>query len=126
MFSVGDVVRFHSPTAGKEKFHLCLGRTDQGHLFVFLHLNSKSGFRGDYVLEDGQIPGLPKSPTGQTIVSFSAIVRMGGDRLLKFGAVKTGEIDGRLAGELAAYAKTVRVLTGVERALVAQSLESMF
>lgn len=69
---------------------------------------------------------MPKSPTGQTIVSFSAIVRMGGDRLLKFGAVKTGEIDGRLAGELAAYAKTVRVLTGVERALVAQSLESMF
>ena len=126
MFEPGDVVRFHSPTAGKVKFHLCLGMDKQGPLFAFLHLNSKSGFKADYILDDGLIPGLPQSATGQTVVSFSVIVRMGEARLTKFGATKTGEIDGHLAGELAAFAKTVASLNAAERALVVHALETLF
>lgn len=126
MFEAGDVVRFYSPTAGKEKFHLCLGCKDGDPVFAFLHLNSKSGYRGDYVLEDGQIRGLPRSPTDQTVVSFSVIVRMGEPRLKKFAATKTGEIDSHLAGDLAAFAKTVGALTAAERAFVVGALEKLF
>jgi hypothetical protein len=126
MFKAGDVVRFHSPTAGKEKFHLCLGHGEEGPLFAFLFLNSGSGYRGDYVLEDGQIPGLPKSPTGETVVSFSMIVRMGEERLEKFAATKTGEIDAHIAGELAAFAKTTSALTRSEQAFVVSALEALF
>ncbi|TYB83925.1 hypothetical protein [Oceaniovalibus sp. ACAM 378] len=126
MFKTGDVVRFFSPTAGKEKFHLCLGHGDSGPLFAFLYLNSGSGYRGDCVLEDGQIPGLPKSPTGESVVSFSLIIRMGEDRLKKFGAEKTGEVDAHLAGELAAFAESTAVLTRAEKAFVVGALRSLF
>lgn len=126
MFDVGDVVRFHSPTASKEKFHLCLGRTDDGPLLAFLFLNSSPGYRGDCVLEDGQIPGLPKSPTNKTVVSFSLITRMGPERLKKFGATKTGVIDAHIAGELAAFAKAVPTLNRLEKAFVVAALESLF
>lgn len=126
MFNIGDVVRFFSPIASKEKYHLCLGNAEQFPHFVFLHINSSSGFRGDCILEDGQIPGLPKSPTGKTVVSFSLVVTMGADRLVKFGAKKTGEIDAHLAGELSAFAKITPVLTPAERAFVVSALESFF
>ncbi len=126
MFKVGDVVRFYSPTASKEKFHLCLGHGESGPLFAFLHLNSGSGYRGDCVLEDGQILGLPKSPTDKTVVSFSVIVKMGEQRLQKFAAVKTGAIDANVAGELAAFAKNVPTLTRDERAFVVAAFESLF
>lgn len=126
MFEAGDVVRFHSPTAGKEKFHLCLGKDDNGPLLAFLFLNSKPGFRGDCIMEDGQIPGLPTSPTGLTVVSFSAVVRMGNRRLETFGAVKTGTIDGHAAGEIAAFAEKTGVLTSAEKKLVVLALKSLF
>lgn len=126
MFDVGDVVRFFSPTAGKEKFHLCLGESEIGALFAFLHLNSSSGFRGDCILADGEVPGLPKSPTGSTVVSFSMIVRIGTERLTKFSAVKTGKIDPHLAGELAAFALTTPVLNRGDRDFVVAALESMY
>ena len=126
MFEAGDVVRFLSTTAGKEKFHLCLGRTEHEAIFAFLFLNSGSGYKGDCVLEDGQIPGLPKSPTGQSVVSFSMIVRVREEKLPVFGATKTGEIDAHLAGELAAFAKEVRSITRQEQAFVVSALEGLF
>jgi hypothetical protein len=126
MFDVGDVVRFHSPTAGKENYHLCLGLDNSTPLFVFLFLNSKAGFKGEYILEDGVIPGLPKSPTDQTVVSFSNLTRIGEERLNKFGAIKTGKIDGHLAGELVTFVRELKVLTRSDRNLVMSALESMY
>lgn len=126
MYEAGDVIRFHSTIAGKEKFHLCLGRTENETIFAFLFLNSGSGFKGDCVLDDGQIPGLPKSPTGKSVVSFSMIVRVRDEKLPVFGATKTGAIDAHLAGELAAFAKGVRSLTRQEQAFVVSALESLF
>lgn len=126
MFDVGDVVRFHSPTASKEKFHLCLGLEQGRPVFVFLFLNSAPGFKGEYILEDGVIPGLPKSPTNQTVVSFTNLTRMGQDRLRIFGATKTGQIDGHLAGELVAFASELKVLTRSDRTFVVAALASLY
>lgn len=126
MYEVGDVVRFHSTIAGKEKFHLCLGRTENETIFAFLFLNSGSGYKGDCVLDDGQIPGLPRSPTGKSIASFSLLVRVREDKLPILGATKTGAIDAHLAGELAAFAKGVRSLTRQEQNFVVSALEGIF
>lgn len=126
MYDVGDVVRFHSTIAGKEKFHLCLGRTEHGPVFAFLFLNSGSGYKGDCILDDGQIPGVPKSPTGKSVVSFSLLVRVREEKLPAFGATKTGKIDANLAGELAAFAKGVKSLTRQEQVFVVSALESLF
>lgn len=126
MFEIGDVVRFHSTIAGKEKFHLCLGRNEHQTIFAFLFLNSGSGYKGDCVLDDGEIPGVPKSPTGKSVVSFSLLVRVREDKLPVLGATKTGAIDAHLAGELAAFAKSARSLTRQEQAFVVSALESLF
>lgn len=126
MFDVGDVVRFQSPTAGKEKYHLCLGFADGQQVFVFLFLNSSAAFKGEYILEDGAISGLPKSPTKHTVVSFTNMPRMTEERLKKFGAVKTGQIDGHLAGELVTFARGLTLLTRSERAFVITSLQSLY
>ncbi len=75
MFEAGDVVRFFSPTAGKTKYHLCLCVNQSGKN-CFLFLNSRTGYRGDYVLDDGAVPGLPRSQTGNTVVSFSQVIKM--------------------------------------------------
>lgn len=126
MYEVGDVVRFHSAIAGKEKFHLCLGRTEHDAIFAFLFLNSGFGYKGDCILDDGAIPGLPKSPTGKSVVSFSMLVRIREDKLPIYGAIRTGAIDAHLAGELAAFAKEVRSLTRQEQMFVVSALESLF
>lgn len=126
MYEVGDVIRFHSTIAGKEKFHLCLGQTDNETIFAFLFLNSGFGFKGDCILDDGKIPGLLKSSTGKSVVSFSMIVRVKEDRLPVLGATKTGTIDAHLASELAAFAKGVGSLTAKERRFVTTALESLF
>ena len=126
MYEVGDIIRFHSTIAGKEKFHICLGRTEHETILAFLFLNSGSGYKGDCVLDDGQIPGLPKSPTGKSVVSFSQLVRVREDKLAIFGATKTGAIDANLAGELVAFAKGVRSLTRQEQVFVTLALESLF
>lgn len=127
MFDIGDVVRFHSAIAGKEKFHLCVGRTEQVAvtILVFLFINSEA-YRGDYVFDDGEIPGLPKSRTGSTVLSFSQLVRVREEKLSLYGAKKTGAIDARLAGDLATFAKTAKALTEQEKAFVVSALESLF
>ncbi|WP_297767996.1 hypothetical protein [uncultured Roseovarius sp.] len=40
--------------------------------------------------------------------------------------MKTGAIDGHIAGELAAFAGTTGVLTSAEKKLVVSALESLF
>jgi hypothetical protein len=125
MFSPGDVVRFHSPTAGKEKFHLCLCVSDSNGMCSFLHLNSGSGFAGDCILDDGAIPGLPKSPTGNTVVSFSQVVKMLPKKLKLFGAAKTGDISLEVAGELLAFARDCRALTDIDKPTVVNAFEKM-
>lgn len=124
MFIPGDVVRFHSPTAGKMKFHLCVRAADDLPC-RFLFINSGSGFKGDVVLEDGTIPGLPPSPTGESVVSFSQVVRMGVDRLRLFRAEKIGEIDAHLAGELLAFASGTKVLAQPDRAVVCDGFQAI-
>jgi hypothetical protein len=126
MFKAGEVVRFFSPTAGKPKFHLCLGTRGSVPVFAFLHLNSGTGYRGDYVLDDGLIPGLPHSPTGKTVVSFSIVVQISAQNLTNFRAKKTGVIDAHLAGELAGFAKNLTVLSRPDQAFVVAALEKLF
>lgn len=125
MFSPGDVVRFFSPIAGKEKFHLCICVTSDGVQNYFLYLNSEGGYKGDYILADGDIPGLPVSRTGQTVVSFTQLIRLDQARLSTFQATKTGEIDHSLFGELIGFAKTTKALSDIDRKLVLAALEGL-
>lgn len=126
MFEVGDVVLFHSPTVGKLKYHLCLGHDENGGpRFAFLFINSEDGFRGDCVLDDGEIPGLPTSRTQQSVVSFTNITRIGEEKLQLFQAEKVGKISGDVAGVLINFARETKVLRKAEKDFVTAALTSL-
>lgn len=126
MFEVGDVVHFHSPTVGKAKYHICLGPDENGGpRFAFLFVNSEGGFRGDCVLDDGDVPGLPISRTQQTVVSFSNISRIGEKQLALFEATKVGEISGNVAGVLLSFVKDTKILTSKEKKCFIDALGSL-
>ncbi len=123
MFSPGDVVEMFSPVAGKKKYHLCLCISEGTGVHNFLFLNSNSGFKGDYILDDGIVPGLPESPTGETIVSFSQVVRMNLNRLTMYKAKRLNCISADLAGELLHFARTTPALSDIDKKLVVRALE---
>ena len=126
MFEIGDVVHFRSPTVGKPKYHICLGPDEHGGpRLAFLFVNSDGGFRGDCVLDDGDIPGLPVSRTEQSVVSFTNITRLGEKRLEHFDATKVGRISRTVAGTLLAFAKETKVLTRDEKAYVISALAKL-
>lgn len=77
----GDIVEFYSRIAGKRKFHLCLCIGEIDGIYKFLMINSKSGFKSDVVFNDGEIPGLPSSATGESVISLSQIARVKVDKL---------------------------------------------
>jgi len=76
LFNSGDIVKFYSKVAGKPKFHLCLCVGKQDGIYKFLMINSKAGYKSDIVFKDGDIPGLPASKTGVSVVSLSTICRV--------------------------------------------------
>lgn len=76
MIESGDIIKFYSKVAGKHKFHLCLCVGDDDGVYKFLMINSEDGFKSDVVFKDGEIPGLPESRTGLSVVSLSAIARV--------------------------------------------------
>jgi hypothetical protein len=126
MFEVGDVVHFRSPAVGKFKYHLCLGHDEHGGpRFAFLFINSESDYKGECVLEDGDIPGLPTSRTDQSVVSFTNIPRIGLKALEAYDAEVVGRITGDVAGVLLGYAKTTKALTKPEPNLVVAALNSL-
>lgn len=125
MFKVGDVVHFQSPTVGKLKYHLCIGHDEHGGpRLAFLFINSESGFSGDCVLDDGDLPGLPTSRSQQSVVSFTNITRIGPKRLTTAEAKVVGQISSDVAGVLLNFAKETKVLTRPEKALITGALEN--
>lgn len=126
MFEVGDVVHFRSPTVGKSKYHLCLGHDEHGGpRFAFLFINSEGGFRGDCILEDGEIPGMPVSRSQNSVVSFTNLTRIGPERLVLFEATKVGRISEHVAGVLIAFAKETKALPHAEKKHIITALETL-
>ena len=125
MFEAGDIVKAFSAQASKIKFHLCVCAAQDDKASVFLFLNSEHGFAGDITLLDGDIPGLPVSPTGNNVVSFSMLVRIGDRQLRLFLAEKTGELPTEIAERLIAHAERVPTLNRKDRQIVLDGLRSL-
>jgi hypothetical protein len=125
VFALGDIIKFLSPTAGKEKYHLCVQVGIEGAASQFLFLNSDPTFAHTFVVECARVPCLPVSQTGKTAFSLAMIPRLNDRQLGVFRAEKMGDIDRDLAAELCEFAKTVPTLTRSERALVVAALKTI-
>ena len=124
-FKPGDIVRFQSPTAGKLKYHLCIMTGTEQKASAFLFINSRPGYNGDFVLNDGAIPNLPKSPTGKSVISCSQLVRLRQDQLTLYRADKIGKITISVARKLHIFIEDVPTLTENERLIVLDGLSKI-
>jgi hypothetical protein len=122
MFTPGDIVEFYSAIAGYPKYHLCVLDCSATSAAMFLFINSESGFEGDFVCEDNEFECLPKSPTGQSVISCAQLVRANARQLFLFDAKKIGEISPSVARKLETFIPTATALTKAERQIVLKAL----
>lgn len=124
-FSKGDIIRCYSAIAGKEKYHLCIQESSEQYSAGFLFINSKSGYKGDLILKDKEIPCLCSSPTGNSIISCSLLIRLSLKKLKLFKAEKVGTLPISVAKELKIFTTTTDVLTEKERKIVVNGLTAI-
>jgi len=124
-YGPGDIIEFFSATSGYPKYHLCVLSCSNEIAGIFLYLNSRAGFDSDYVLDDSEIPCLPTSLTGKTIVSFSQPLRRTRHQLQLFEARKRGVLSPPVARKLEVFAKSVPTLTNRERTIVLDALAAI-
>jgi hypothetical protein len=128
MFQVGDIIRFYAGMAGKEKYHLCLfvaPETADPRMSKFIFLNSKAGYKDEYVVPCERLPFLPQSEKGQTVFSFSMLLLHNVEKLRDYRAVKVGALDPQLAQELAAFVPKVKSLSTPDKLLVRDALRTL-
>lgn len=123
MFQPGDIVRFHSPTAGKQKYHLCVCTASSDERCYFLFLNSKPGYPGEIVYDDGFIDGLPVSPTGKTVVSFGMLIQVDWEKLRLFQAEKVSEASKEIRDDIIGFCSKTPVLSGRDKRIILRGLE---
>ena len=111
--------------AGHLKYHVCITAPTDTMAGCFLFINSDSGYEGDLILSDGEIPNLPISRTGKTVISCSQLVRVSKRQLNLFGCNKIGNLPKSVAGKLREFAATVPTLTASERKIVVDALSTL-
>jgi hypothetical protein len=115
MFEPGDVIEMFAPQVGYKKFWLCVCGVNAHGVLRFFYINSGSGYEGDLVYNDHEFPYLPKSPTGQSVISLSYLPVYSEKELKLYRARKLGELDKRIIHELISELPRVRKLTRQER-----------
>lgn len=125
MFAVGDVIEMFSPQAGKTKYHLCVCEIEEGGVAKFFFLNSGSGYEGDFIVRDTEIPCLPPSPTGESVISCSILLRFNEKQLKLWNARKLGELDGGIVARLISFLAVNRALSREDKTTAIANLERL-
>ena len=126
MVSVGDIVQIYCPSAGKDKYFICISEIDGEIAAQFLFISSgKSGitYQSDCVFPDTDFPCLPNSPTGKSIVSLSAFRKCNAEQLKVYKAKVLGRVSKAVAATLKAAAEVSRVLTKPEKRITLAALD---
>ena len=125
IFDVGDILHFYSSQAGHPKYHLCVLKIINGNAAVFLYLNSNEGFAADFIVSDTEIPCLPPSKTGKSIISCSQLVRANERQLKLYKAKKIGRLDKKIAMNLLKFVKTIDALSKFDKKIVTNALSKI-
>jgi len=112
MFSLGDVIHFYSNEAGKDKFHLCISLENH---FVFLNSPKRQIYPGDFVVACSEIPCLTPTPSGESIISCTLVMKKSDSDLQCLGAKKVGSVSMNLMARIATFVRSSPVLTEDEK-----------
>jgi hypothetical protein len=89
MYSPGDVVWLWSAEANKPKYHLCICSTGK---FLFINSPKAKSFPGDFSVPCSDIPCLPPTPEGNSIISCTLVIPLKDAELKKRKAEKKGTV----------------------------------
>ena len=112
MFALGDVIRFASIEAGKVKYHLCISL--EGH-FLFINSPKLITYPGDYLVPCNELPFLAPTPSGQSIISCTLVMKKSDSELRRCGAKKIGSVSLGVIRGLVQFVKLSPVLTEEEK-----------
>lgn len=119
MFSPGDVIGFHSDTAGKHKYHLCI---HQDGLFLFINSPKQKSFPGDFEIQSVEIACLPATPEGHSIISCTHLIKQTDAELKKLKAKKYGSVDNKALIRLIAFVEKTPVLSDEDKDAIIEGL----
>lgn len=125
MVAPGDIIAAMSPTASKRKFHLCVIGYNERGVAQFLFINSDYKFESDLRLADGEIENLPKSRSGETIISFSDIVLFTDKQLKLFQGATLGKATPEVIKKVIEHAGKVRTLNRAQRNQIIAALSAL-
>jgi hypothetical protein len=125
VFALGDIVRLFAPTAGHDKYHLCVAISNDEGVSEYIFLNSDPSFAHTFVVDCDKLPFLPVSDTGKTAFSFAMVPRYSERQLRLYRAEKIGELPQDLAADLYAFAQIVPTIAGAQRRLVIRALRAI-
>jgi hypothetical protein len=112
MFSVGDVIELWSIEAGKPKYHLCISL--DGH-YLFVNSPKFRTYPGDMVVSCTEFPFLDPTPSGQSIISCTLLMKKTDAELRACRAKKRGAVRKDLLSQLIKFVMNCPVLTQDER-----------
>lgn len=124
MFETGDIVSCYAASVGYSKYHLCICSPEQGSAGLFLFINSEGGYEADFVLQNSDVPCIPKNDTGLTVISCSMLVRLSEKQLNTYKAKKIGNLDMKFISPLKDFIEKSKALTKKERQKCADSLSA--
>ncbi|MCK4946623.1 MAG: hypothetical protein KAS59_10230 [Alphaproteobacteria bacterium] len=125
LFDIGDILYFYSPHAGYPKYHLCVLKIINDDAAKFLYLNSNNGFAADFIVSDTEIPCLPPSKTGKSIISCSQLILANKRQLKLYKVKKIGRLDKKIAARLLKFVKTTDALSNTDKKIVTNALSKI-
>jgi hypothetical protein len=115
MFVPGDIVGFYSPEARKHKYHLCI--SIDGH-YIFLNSPKPKMWPADFYVANGDLPGIPPTATGQSIVCCSTVMQKTNVELRSAGASSKGRCSNDLLRRIVGFVENCVVLSEEEKEAV--------
>lgn len=112
MFALGDVIRFASIEAGKTKYHLCISLDGN---FLFINSPKSTSYPGDYLIPCSELPFLPPTPSGQSIISCTLVMKKTDSELRRCNAKKVGSVSLDVIRGLVKFVRSSPVLTDDEK-----------
>jgi len=112
MIVPGNVIRFWSQEADKPKHHLCVSQ--DGH-FLFVNSPKKRTYPGDLIVPCSDFPFLDPTPSGNSIISCSLVLRRTMADLERLQARLSGAVSAALLQKVFDFIENNPVLSEEER-----------
>lgn len=112
MFNPGDVIHFYSQVAGKPKWHLCVSLDG---CFLFINSPKVKAYLGDFVVPCSELPFLPLTASGESIISCNIVLRLSDQELRRSKAAFVGSISKSLLLRLFEFLERSEALSEEDR-----------